>query len=1071
MKRLFSALAALSAALGVVTIMVVHPAPMLSSPIAIPAREVRYLTSVNDLKSALQSGERLYVIGAPADVSDYVRAVQRTPNLVLVVVERSSNHDADAEVLVKALQNSDLLRRVIIDRFTGIPNGVGAVRFDRIEDGKGRMDIHTAPRLRQVGFANTAVTKRYAEVRKNGTSVAEALTEVIAQANRAVDTDNQATIASAATFIANTRQAIRGLSSQITQSGFVPVGYSEAMPGEWETRLAEAEAILMRATSLDSVNQARASAQAVAKDISRYQELVNRELGGRALRQLAGRGILGLVVLATILSAALTAQLRRTARAEVEAKKEDIDRALTEVMSLLEQSTFVVVNATGRQKREAEALSVLNDRLLEQVVALQKFLLAAAQVLDARGLGWVYHHLVPVGARYVAALATGEATLTVSRQEIENLLRTTGGKLNADYELRIGNAEDRQLSITDLIGAIEQTFPEAKALYTRLSEADATLASGIEELEARANALEAKATALTGDSRRLFSGEPIVEFIVRSAEHPEGGHIALAKQARAANDALGGVESHLKPAARMIADGERALQVLAYGRDTLVPAMQRTIDLLGAPGSGITTNWVAEAVHTESENLSELIQRAPFEPIEEGIGKVRDVLETLIADFADAIRLNERRLTSWPTMLDDASARVAQGQATVFERLSSLGLFVSGEPDDLLREPGASPKELLDAIRHEFDEVFTDLNEGDLKRARAAEAQVAACFTGVDQLVTQSEQRSREYNAKSLRLADAIETSRAIRGQLVGAVRAAAVLYSLRSQERACQEVLGDSESLGAMADKATGKTGAAHQIGDSAAREMQRGFVLTAGAAVDEAQQRADSALGILTGLPRAIALLEAKVVEARAEFGSGNEQCHSLSKKARQSGVRTATKRALEEVSTSITTIERSIASAPYEALDSLTGYRKRLKEIDRAIDNDIRLADEVAATLSRAHELERTAQSALSTAERTTFSYATVNLGRANTAWGAYSSASSSATEALGREDYEAAIAKAQSAYREVSSVEQLASEAVTAAKRDHDASVASYSSTEDRGGYADYTSVSDYGGGADYSSVSD
>jgi hypothetical protein len=139
----------------------------------------------------------------------------------------------------------------------------------------------------------------------------------------------------------------------------------------------------------------------------------------------------------------------------------------------------VAINATGKQKQEADTLGELNDQLLEQTVALQKFLRAAAGVLDSRGLGWVYHRLVPFGPRYVASLATGEVTLTVSRQEIEDLLRTDG-KLNADYEVRIGDDSDRQLSITDLIDAIERTSAQAQVLFTRLRPGESLLAAAAE---------------------------------------------------------------------------------------------------------------------------------------------------------------------------------------------------------------------------------------------------------------------------------------------------------------------------------------------------------------------------------------------------------------------------------------------------------------------------------------------------------------------------------------------------------------------------------------------------------------
>ena len=157
-------LAAVLVALGILVVVVQPAAVVLEAPVMVPplpSTEVR-LSSVNELKAALESGSRLYVIGNPADMDDYVRAVRRTPNLVLVVVEASNNYPTDREVLGSALQNSDLVRRRLVDSFTGIPNGIAAIRVDRVDGGKGHMDIHTAPRLREVGFSNEATFEAYA---------------------------------------------------------------------------------------------------------------------------------------------------------------------------------------------------------------------------------------------------------------------------------------------------------------------------------------------------------------------------------------------------------------------------------------------------------------------------------------------------------------------------------------------------------------------------------------------------------------------------------------------------------------------------------------------------------------------------------------------------------------------------------------------------------------------------------------------------------------------------------------------------------------------------------------------
>lgn len=1080
MKRPIKILTALFAAVGVLAVvMIVQPAALWAAPVMVPALpstevQVHRLSSVNELKAALESGGRLFTIGNPADVDDYVQAVRRTPNLVLVVVERSADHSADAEILVQALQNSGPIRRGIVDHFTNIPNGLAAVRFDLIEDGQGRMDFYAALRLDQVGFTQKSIATRYRQFRcpqpenrcKGGLSVAESLAQVVAEANAAVDADNAATIAYAQKVVVDGRQAIQDLSSLIAESGLMPVGYSDSMPAEWSRRLSDAESQLNRATSLDSVNQSTAAAQAVVAEVGRFQQLVDQELRGRVLQLLALRGFLGLVVLATVLSAVLTAYLRREAMRAIEAKEGFVDEKLQLVTALEGELPYLAL-ASGKQAQEAKAFAEFVLQLLSQVLAFQKFETAAERVFSAKGLASVYYHLLPFGVWHVRRLLEGKATLTVTREEVRLFLKP-GTSLDESVEAL-------ELSLDEVISSIKHGLPRAEDWLKRLKEADATLVSGIEELEAKSKALEAVAAALP-NVQGLFSGEPVLE-ILPSVTHPESGLIARAKQALEANNAIGGIEDYLIPARRILAEGEEALRILRLGAESERGVIRETKEQLSVPQSGIAIEWVTVFSQDLSERLSSVIQRLPYESIAQALAAEEQALHSFVTDLGDAKRVNELRLSSWPEVLDATSARVTQVRGVVLRELQALRFFSSGKSEELLQEPGANAELLVGKIERAIHEVVTVLSSGALERVREIEDQVAESFRQMEWLLAQSERRARECGDASARISGAVDQLTEQGAQTASAIRVAARDYSAHSQREACLRVSGQSETLMDGLQRANATTDVAREGFDRARREMDRGFVLAAGVALDEAQKFAEEAEHALQSLIAAIDLLRDKVAESAGELSEVSGLCEELARRARQSGVRTATKHRLEGVSTSIATIEQSVSSAPYEALRSLAENRTQLEQIDRAIENDLRLAREIAEKLSEAEALQAEAELALTQARARSFSNATVDLGHAERALRDYCSACSSLTGYVAQEDYESALTAAQRAFSEVSSVGQLATDAVSAAERDqqaHDDSVTSYrsyESTGDSNSFAGFTTVSDPEPAASYESVPD
>lgn len=1074
--------------------------PAVAGAAALNVVTVRYLKSVNDLQAALRSGGRLYVVGNPEGIPEYQALIARAPNLVLVVVEESTNHARDAEILVRALQNSDLIRRGIIDPFTRTPSGFAAVRYDLIENGEGRMDFHTAPRLRQVGYSNEQTFDEYSAIRKKGTSVPEALAEIGARMQQAVDADNKATISAAGARVSQARRAVQELQDRIKREGFVPPGYSDSVVASWANRLDGAQHLVDGAatieaasaaglpihwgpeiTSISATTEAASAAEAVEKEVALYRAPLDREIAARVFWLFVSRALLASLAAGVLVSAALTRQLRLTASAEVAAKREDIDSAVKRIMELLEQSTFVALSATGRQKAEAEKLRHLTDQLLEQTVALQKYLQVATAVLDARGLGWVQHHLLPFGPRYVARLTAGEVSLTVSREEIQRLLMTSSG-LNSGYEVAIGSAEDRQLSITELIEAVQVSFREADTLMKRLAQAERELEAGIRSCESKAHTLQTAAKLQAGSGDGLFSGVAVEESILPAVLHPESGHLAAANRAREANNALGAFEEHLEPAARIISDGAKAIVLAQCAAKSLIPAMEQTINELASPESGISADWVVKAVRAQSEGLASLVRRAPQESIQHSLEHLREDMERLIDSLATARRINGRRLGAWPTTLKEKRTRVVEAAESIFAWLNTHGFFPSGNPELVLREPEIGPRLLLDEIARLIDEVCQPLGSGDVDSIVSIEAQVEELFAQTDALVAEAEGVVSTYDDAATRLRNSISDANHI-AQSLGHPVSEANRYSRVSQERACHEVSGSALSLDQLLEKELGEVHGAEECAQRVLSDMKRGYVISAGRLVLRTQKQIDKALSNLKMVPEIIELLAARVTEAASILEEVTELARDLEGRANRTvGVRQATKRDLKLLLGRVDPLGERVADAPYESIDSLGELRTKLKAVGTAIEQDRRQYEEISEMLRTASDLEGAANQAIEEARRQHFAHASVDISGATSSLTGYQTAYSAALMALESGNYDSALSLVTDAHRKVACVPDLASEATRDAKRTSDeyaeyaASYSSYSRSnsdssdwsggKDTGSFPDNVGGNDSSGPADY-----
>jgi len=801
------------------------------------------------------------------------------------------------------------------------------------------------------------------------------------------------------------------LTAAIAQTGYRPIGFEESLFTKWNAKLGDASAALKRNDSAG----ANLSASVVVSEVHRYASDVSAEMSNRLVIQWLVNGTLSLMIFVLILSIFLTTKLRRQALGEVAAKKEDIDRALENVMNLLNLSTYVTVGSSGLQKVESDRLNILNDRLLEQTIALNKFLEAASVVLNAKGLAWLQHHLLPYGSMYVNRLATGNASITVTREDMKRLL-STNERLNADYQI-IGSAEDRQLTIVDLMNQFESDYSEATALYTHLSETEAELKSAIQATESQVDTLAIVASEVNKLAEdEMFTARAVEESILYAIKHPETGHIAEAQKAKRLNDSIGGLVQHIHVAQRMINDGNAALNVAKFALHYVVPAMKSTVNDLGSSESAITTEWVVAATASSSNAFASVIRRAPQESIADSLSEINKQLAQLYMNFNDTKRINARRLTEWPANLTEKLALVATSQGLIFDKLQNLGFFLEKSAEQLYREINKSPKALLEQIEGATLEIAKYLGTGQIELTRETECKIDDWNRSVEDLITQSERRVSLYQGA----VSGINTDQEIASHLMKSIgeniESVAQIFSDYSQRKAFASLDGPSvtllEAYKCSKESITGSC----EIASQAAEQMNRGWVLHAGI-----RQLNNVIQATQAGLSIAISEHDKAVFLAQVK------------------GVRSLTRAELLRLKAKLLEMSRQVQSNPYEVIEALESVYECISAVNTAIANDVRLWKEIASTVANAQAQVFSAESAISNARGMSFSYANVDLSSANSQMFFYGGNLNSVSSALAREEYETALIEAQSAYRCISSVPSLARSSVDIAQSTHNTEV--------------------------------
>lgn len=1073
---------------------------------------VTSLSGLEQLQTQLNSSSRLYVVGNPDGVDEYRKIVDANPDLVVVVMEKSVNPEADVQAVMNVLNNFDVVRTQMVDDWLGAPEGFLAVRIDTNTsktrpDGShpGYTGVTVTEGQRMVGFTDKDLWELYTKQRDRGLSVPNAINGAIGQARTQVSDSITAMIKGVDSKSNRVRGDIEALKAEISATGFTPEGFSQTRVANWEERLnrasrstssirqvtasnqaveAVAQEVAVASGNLDKFVTAGRSIQEVRNGIkllkqaieqanfqpdgystakvNQWNESLDSALGllqngnlsqaqqgigqvDREVAQMLGQvkdvvstrqNIRNLIQAIVLLSAiALGVSIFVTKRARKDAEKlaneirQELGELTSEALALSENSAYVAIGARGLQEDKAEELNSLNLQLLKQTGVLSKYLKKCDQVLDAKGLAALAHFLTPFGVMYVKAVSTGKKAITLSADELRALTADSGEKLQT-LAAELDFVTD-DVNLTEVRETYTETFEQAQALYKLLKDSESNLAKGILDVKTGLVAFE-ESLAEVG-SPKYFSSAAYEVGVVGPISNPDGGLIAIAEQKQSQNDYLGGIVDGTDKAARVLLDGQKALEATVYGGSTLVPQGNSAVAALGAEGSGLETDWIFTEIANLSIQLDAIIQSNSFSGSIAGlVAAHRRKLEDAVQKLVDAERLNELRISVWPVDLSQREELVAASESTVLQGLKALGFYEDGDVDGVYREEGSSPKALIALFTDALHDLVGLLGQGQVQESLAIEQSILGWKTRIEVLVEKTEERLGAYSGAVAKIDADVQTGNS-RYDNLNNPEVTSSQFSVHSQQMAMSEAGASSATLLDTLNSAGQLIASGVNGRQQADSLMNSAAILAAGKCVDEAQASVDSANALLLAIPVALQNLAQAVSSAGVEVAAAIVRYKSSTRSLDYKGVRTATRQTANQMAAGLNEVQSSFHIKPYEALAALADSSDAVAELERQIADDLDTYAQIVSLLDSAAREVDDATSAIATAQGHTFTHSTVDTSRARGYVNSYNSNRAAALASLASEDYVSALSQAQSAYSAITSVPAAAHNAVTAAEQ--------------------------------------
>jgi hypothetical protein len=254
----------------------------VSPALAAPTPVIR-LTHIEQLQSQLRPESRLYVVGNPQDVGEYRKIVEANSNLVVVVIEKSNDAEAQVQAVMNVLNNFDVVRTQMVNRFLQNPEAYLAVRIDQNtaktnRDGNhpGFTGVTVTEAQRLAGLGDAEFWAIYQGKRSSGLSVPRAIAGATDEGRTRVQAFEQGKRDGLAGGVEEVFRNMAALRDRIEQTGYRPEGFSPDQITVWSTKLngaSQSTSTLVQVAKAESVvDQVAQEITATSKRLDRFIE-------------------------------------------------------------------------------------------------------------------------------------------------------------------------------------------------------------------------------------------------------------------------------------------------------------------------------------------------------------------------------------------------------------------------------------------------------------------------------------------------------------------------------------------------------------------------------------------------------------------------------------------------------------------------------------------------------------------------------------------------------------------------------------------------------------------------------
>ena len=454
----------------------------------------------------------------------------------------------------------------------------------------------------------------------------------------------------------------------------------------------------------------------------------------------------------------------------------------------------------------------------------------------------------------------------------------------------------------------------------------------------------------------------------------------------------------------------------------------------------VSTDWAHNLVQSYSQQLEHLAKEAVQSSVESAVATLKKDVDELGDRLQTITHQEEERRTTALQQIHQAETDIAHHRQSLYQTLQSFALFELGQPDQVLREPNTDPSVLIAKAQQHWQDLKDSLDRGNVEESQTHLDQVESKTLLAHQWVNDTQSAMAAY-PHTLQL----QKDRILKLHSDRQTRYIPILQTLRQQyELTVLDLVAPEVNSGqTIADNAehaqTLITKATENLKD-AVSQMNMAHILTAQATLATTDRLLTSANTQLASLEQASQILAQHQETVGIEYEALRDRCLQTQGDLRASYVRSSTQHQWDDVQYQLDRVAnrvRRVPLNPYAATEDLQTAERIRRELEDAIATDKRTFEKAKSTIRRAESAIQSAENDIHSANHRHFRYATVNTSSAQSRLRDSERELSEARRSLQSQHYETSVNQAQSAISDARRSSREADDAISRARRAHNA----------------------------------